>query len=568
MQGQEPGEARNRIETGYACLAAAVGRKDLAAIRSVYTAGYCELQVGGEERDLDDVMAAWADDLGCDPSLQIAIDRVDPNGNEANVVARSTLTYVDSVVPSVRFIVRVETTGCDRWIRTGSGWRLTRSHRQLTKLWIDDKLHREMRFEPPLTAGERSAVVRDLGRHALPFDTVLAGSGYDDLAPLDRLIGDARIVALGEASHGTAEIFQMKHRLLQYLVEKKGFTVFAIEGNWLEAQAADRFIKTGEGSATAALAKMHFWTWRTEEVRALIDWMRAYNTTRGDYPVLSFAGFDMQSAAQPIERVTDFLACTGVVDACAVRRLYDGVKKLEEKSETAISAGELTRLRNCAAQALDLIDAQREALIAASTLEDYRAARQAAQIVCQFTRMHAGVAWAERDAAMAENVRWLLEEAYPGQKIVLWAHNGHVAAGPIVGDKSMGNHLRERYDDQMVVIGFALHHGEVRAKRLAGGRFQPGRPVALPLAPAQKTSLEALFFETGLPRFILDLRGIVESSALDIWLAKARPHRSIGSGHDPDRDTAYVHVSLRAAYDAMIFIAESTAAKPLHSETA
>jgi erythromycin esterase len=125
-----------------------------------------------------------------------------------------------------------------------------------------------------LSAEQCAAVVRDLCAHALPFRSALAGNGFDDLTGLDRLIGDARIVALGEASHGTAEFFQMKHRLLEYLVERKGFTVFAIEGNSPEAQVANPLIKTGEGDAGAALAAMYFWTWQTEEVSALLHWMR------------------------------------------------------------------------------------------------------------------------------------------------------------------------------------------------------------------------------------------------------------------------------------------------------
>ena len=99
-------------------------------------------------------------------------------------------------------------------------------------VWSDGRAIRQSKAAPALTATEHQAIVQDIAAYAHPFKTVHAESGLDDLAFLDQMIGDARIVALGEASHGTAEFFQMKHRMLEYLVKKKGFTVFALEGNW------------------------------------------------------------------------------------------------------------------------------------------------------------------------------------------------------------------------------------------------------------------------------------------------------------------------------------------------
>jgi erythromycin esterase len=563
--------ARLAIESQYTRLSEAVRTKDFDALRALHTPEYRELQITGDERDLAEVMAEWRGDLAAmiEPSLQTDIHGFDLDGDEANVTAFSVQAFISSPFASRRFSNRIETTRRDYWTNTGVGWRLNRSERQAIKSWVDDefyehiKLYDETRFEPPLTAEQRAAVVRDLRVHALPFGTVLAGNGFDDLTGLDRLIGDARIVALGEASHGTAEFFQMKHRLLEFLVERKGFTVFAIEGNWPEAQVADCFIKTGEGDAGAALAAMYFWTWQTEEVSALLHWMRHYNATRGERPVLSFAGFDMQYQNVAMQRVLDFLDRTSSADRDAVRALYDGLEKLG-KPDPETPAEEKTRLRDRADKALDLIETQREMLVMASTPEEYRDVRQAARIALQAVELRAGIPGAERDRAMAENARWLIEERFPGQKIVLWAHNGHIGTDTGSSEKSLGNHLRDRYGDQMVVMGFATHHGRVRVKRIEEGRVQPGPPVVAPLAPARKVSVEALLQETGLPRFVLDLRDLPKDSAAGAWLAKPRLHRSIGAVYDPDRaSNYYVHVRLPEMYDCIVFIAESRAAKPL-----
>jgi erythromycin esterase len=306
---------------------------------------------------------------------------------------------------------------------------------------------------------------------------------------------------------------------------------------------------------------MYFWTWQTEEVSALLHWMRHYNATRGECPVLSFTGFDMQYPSVAMKRVIDFLDRSSSADRDAVRALYDGTEKLD-KPGSQIPAAERIRLRDGASKALALIEARREMLVKASTPAEYRELRQSARIVLQALEMRAGIL--ERDRAMAQNVCWLIEEGFPGQKIVLWAHNGHIGTDMAGGERSMGNHLRDRFGDQMVVIGFATHHGAVRAWPMKEGRVQPGPPVAAPLAPARKVSVEALFQETGLPRFILDLRGLPKDSALSAWLANPRLHRSIGAVYDPDRASNYYeHVRLPETYDCLVFIAESTAAKPL-----
>ena len=426
---------------------------------------------------------------------------------------------------------------------------------------VDDRLDSETTFESPLTAAQRAALVRDLCAHAVPLRTVHAGNGFDDLTALDRLIGDARIVALGEATHGTAEFFQMKHRLVEYLVEKKGFTVFAIEGNWPEAQVADRLIKTGEGDAATALAAMYYWTWQTQEVAGLLHWMRQYNATRGERAILSFAGFDMQVPKVAINRVIDCLDRIGSAAREATRELYGGMEKLD-KWGTGTPPEENRRLAGRASMALDLIEGQREALVQALTPEEYRDIRQAARIVLQVFERRAGII--DRDRAMAENVRWLVEEAFPGQKIVVWAHNSHIGTDIGCDQKNLGNHLRDRYGDQMVTIGFATHHGAVRARRSVEEGTKPGPLGAMPLAPASGSSVEALFQELGMPRFILDLRGLPKDGAASAWLAETRSHRIIGAVYDPEEDAQYyAQMRLSEMYDSIVFISESTAAKPL-----
>jgi erythromycin esterase-like protein len=147
-------------------------------------------------------------------------------------------------------------------------------------------------------------------RNALAFETVEAGHGFDDLAGLEKLIGDARIVALGEPTHGSREVFQMKHRLLEFLVEKMGFTVFSIEANLPESFRVGDYVLGGEGDPRSLIDGMYFWTWATEEVREMVEWMRRHNAgaaKRPGRPRIRFTGFDVQFPSVAAEIVGAFV---------------------------------------------------------------------------------------------------------------------------------------------------------------------------------------------------------------------------------------------------------------------
>jgi erythromycin esterase-like protein len=171
---------------------------------------------------------------------------------------------------------------------------------------------------PPAPAGaaagsDSAATVRWMRRTAHAFEAVEPREDHRDLAFLKRLVGDARIVALGEGTHGTREFFTMKHRITRYLASEMGFTVFAIEANMPEAYRVNDYVLTGRGDPRALLDGMYFWTWNTREVLDLIEWMRAFNASgRGR---MQFAGFDMQTPDTAAAIARRFLARTDPVAA-------------------------------------------------------------------------------------------------------------------------------------------------------------------------------------------------------------------------------------------------------------
>ncbi len=179
-----------------------------------------------------------------------------------------------------------------------------------------------------------------LRARAVPFATCEAGNGFEDLEPLRAIVGDARIVALGEGTHGTREFFQMKHRLLEFLASELGFTIFSIEASTPEAYELDPYVLGGPGDPKKLIGGMYFWTWNTEEVLAQVEWMRAFNAARPDGAApLHFTGFDMQSPDVAMEVVTGFLAGVDPERAAEVKALYGEIKSAQPRGGFGVSTG-------------------------------------------------------------------------------------------------------------------------------------------------------------------------------------------------------------------------------------
>ncbi|MBI3864292.1 MAG: erythromycin esterase family protein [Planctomycetia bacterium] len=174
--------------------------------------------------------------------------------------------------------------------------------------------------QPPTDAN-----VAWIRQHAIPIKTVVAGAPLDDLAPLKAAIGDARIVSLGESTHGSREIFQMKHRLLEFLVSEMGFTIFSIEANMPESYRLNDYVLRGEGNPDQLIGGMYFWTWNTREVKDMVEWMRKFNQSakaEGNSRHVEFTGFDMQTPDVAMEEVLKFLSRAERAQHTAAKAAY------------------------------------------------------------------------------------------------------------------------------------------------------------------------------------------------------------------------------------------------------
>ena len=386
---------------------------------------------------------------------------------------------------------------------------------------------------------------------ARSFATVEPRSGFADLEFLRPLAGDARLVSLGEATHGTREFFKMKHRVLEYLVENLGFTVFAIEAALPEADAVNDYVLHGTGDPAAALAGMHYWTWNTREVLDLIEWMRAYNQRRGPRPPVQFRGFDVQYSRGAIDRISAYLDRVDPAAKAQLAALWQCWEPYALGASGYVSRPEEEKsaCRASLASVRTTLESKRDEYAARSSAAELEVILRYATVISQDESLATGTG-PGRDALMAENVEWLANVAEPDAKIVLWAHNLHVATS---SPERMGWHLRRAFGSEMVVFGFAFDHGSF----IAGGA--PG--LGPKHVDSPRGGIEDLLRTAG-PLFIVDLRQVPSDPARE-YLAPPLAHWSIGELYNGSTTTNRWPVPLRDTYDALIWIAESTESRLL-----
>lgn len=394
---------------------------------------------------------------------------------------------------------------------------------------------------------------------AVPFNTTDPNAEPSDIGFLRDMVGSAHLVEVGESTHGTRDFFLMKDRILRYLVEKMGFDAFAIEASWPEANRLDTYVRTGVGDPKSLLSGLYFWTWNTQAVLDMIEWMRAENAS--GVPV-GFYGVDMQFPGMAIANVQKYIEAT---DSASSDQFSARMSCLKADANNAYGSfsrsysSETAAYRDSCRDDLqwvyDTLEQEKDSLSARSGADAFAMALQSARVALQYEGMASGRD--TRDHYMAENALWLLQDLGPGTRMMLWAHNGHVRKI----DGFMGAYLSQALGDDMVAIGFAMGGGSFNAVPWNGTRVTgPLQTFTVHDVPAD--SYEAYFRSTGLERFALDLRSTAAEN--QGWLRGPRPFRSVGAVYDPSQPFQWFYsMSLTAAFDVIVYLENTTATQLL-----
>ena len=403
----------------------------------------------------------------------------------------------------------------------------------------------------------------------------------DGLHPLINAIGDARVVLIGEASHGTHEFYLARAEITKTLIAQHGFNVVAVEADWPDAYRVNRWVRgvTNEPDAETALddfTRFPRWMWRNADVVAFTRWLRDFNQARPQSDRAGFYGLDLYSLHRSVDAVLQYLV---KVDPPAARRARDRYNCFEMFGDDPQSYGYASTFamsKTCEDEVVaQLSELRRQALAYASrdgqvAADEFFFAEQNARLIANaetyYRAMFGGRAesWNIRDRHMMQTLEALLAHVARAQgptRAVVWAHNSHLGDARATemsarGELNLGQLVRERYGDDAWLIGFTTHTGTVTA---ANDWDDPAERKRV--RPSLAASYERLFHDVELPRFLLLLREGPASEAL--W--EPRLERAIGVIYRPESErlSHYFRARLPAQFDAVLHIDETTALEPL-----
>lgn len=428
------------------------------------------------------------------------------------------------------------------------------------------RARRPLRVVPP----QRKRLSGLIAEHCEPIADI-------DRAPLDGLldrIGDARVVLIGEASHGTSEFYRMRARITQELIARRGFTIVGIEGDWPDTQMIDRYVRGGGKPflRTPAFTRFPTWMWRNHETRGFVDWLASFNEQRRPEKKVSVHGLDLYSLNNSIGAVLDYLDRVDPVAAETARVRYSCFSPWEMDPATYGRAAVSGRMKSCEDEVIttltDLLNQRAEYL--ASDGEAFFDAERNATVIRDAERYYRTMyygsreSWNLRDRHMFDTLLAALRFRGDDARAVVWAHNSHVgnAAATEMGMRdefNIGQLAREHFGAGAWLIGFGTDRGTVAA---ASNWDEPMQ--VMDVRPSHADSYERLCHESGVEAFRLPLRDPVSA---DVRAELLNPHleRAIGVIYRPETEllSHYFQAALPAQFDEYVWFDETTAVKPL-----
>jgi erythromycin esterase-like protein len=422
--------------------------------------------------------------------------------------------------------------------------------------------------EPKL---DETEIVSAIKQNAYPLKSKV------DIQPLLDRIGDARIVMLGEASHGTHEYYTWRSHISKRLIEEKGFNFIAVEGDWPDCYRLNRFVKGYDVKNKSAFKVLHAfnrwptWMWANWEIVALADWLQQHNSGLPANRKVGFYGLDVYSLWESLDYIMEYLKKT---DPSALKKAEEAFRCFEpyHKDEgTSYARASQFVPELCETEVVELLKEIRKKLPTYNTdYENVFSAEQNALIAVNAEKYYRAMiaggphSWNVRDRHMADTLERLLTFHGEDSKVIVWEHNTHVgdARATDMSDEGMYNigelARLQHHDKGVVLVGFGSYKGTVTAGKSWGATMK-----AMTLPEAVKGSWENLLHQAGNENKLLIMDDL---NSNDTLMENHLGHRAVGVVYNPQYEHFgnYVPTILPMRYDAFIFLDETRALHPLH----
>jgi erythromycin esterase-like protein len=411
-----------------------------------------------------------------------------------------------------------------------------------------------------------------------------------DYDPLLALIGDARFVLLGEQTHGTHEFYKARAEITKRLILEKGFTVIAWEADWPDALRVNRYVRgvgrtvpvsrpdTTAFEALDGFKRFPTWMWRNADIVDLVEWLRTHNEkAHGKGSKAGIYGLDLYSLHASMEAVIAYLQGVDPEAAAQARQRYSCFEHFGDDPQSYGLMASRDRFSSCEDEVVQqLVELQRrgsdylrrDGEIAENELfyaeQNARVAKNAERYYRALYRGRPNT-WNLRDQHMVDTLDDLLNHlSSQGQqpKAIIWAHNSHLGDARATqmserGELNVGQLVRERHDNEAILVGFTTNTGAVTAASDWGGVAERKR-----VRPAISDSYESIFHDLGLGDFWLSIRN---NSEVARELEPPRLERAIGVIYRPETErwSHYFFANLADQFDAVIHFDETKAVEPL-----
>jgi len=418
--------------------------------------------------------------------------------------------------------------------------------------------------------GHPAAIAGLIGETAERF----GGIAEADLGALLERIGGARVVLLGEATHGTSEFYQMRARITRELIVRAGFTFVAVEADWPDARWIDGYVRHAEAipAGPAPFTRFPTWMWQNRDVGDFVEWLRVHNASvTASQRRAGFYGLDLYSLYASIGAVLDYLDEIDPAAARVARERYGCLAPWRGEpaayGRDAVTGRALPCAGEVVAMLTDLLARRME--YSQRDGERFLDAVQNARLVANaehyYRIMYQGSppSWNLRDRHMFDTLVQLLEFHGPEAKAVVWEHNSHIGDAAATemalrGEYNVGHLCRRRFGEDAYLVGFGTDHGTVAAAHNWDEPMQ-----VMDVRPAHPDSYERLCHDSGVPAFLLPLRTPARPEIRE-ELGGSRLERAIGVIYRPASELAshYFEASLPSQFDEYVWFDRTQAVQP------